>query len=396
MPIRSRIAPCDDVEGTPTPFASISLWPASSSVQPRKSVSSVPGRNRYGMFAAACLDLLRQDAPDEQARGERALRSSFATADPTGSEACLEFLARHRLDQLFLRAVIDRGLEATLSEALLEPLKTARRQRALFVLLQQEAAARAARALDQAGVEHVFFKGFQLGEQLYGDAVLRPSADLDVLIAEHQRQIACSALAEAGFEEVPQEDAPDYEVALCGHGTTIDLHWHLIQPQRCRVPLTPQLLESRRSVDGISFPDAEMGLIVLLLNPAITDHVSDRLIQAVDLDRWIRRFAGAHTPDFDWTRCLDLLSRAGLTTAAWAMLHHTRSLFATPLPEGVERRLRPGSLRRSYLRAWLARDPARIYDRRPTLVRIGFSLWLLDHPRDIVRFLVWYLLDSSS
>ena len=161
------------------------------------------------------------------------------------------------------------------------------------------------------------------------------------------------------------------------------------------MPLTPELLGSRRSIGGFGFPDVEMGLIVLLLNPAITDHVSERMIQAVDIDRWVRRFA-APGSGFDWDRCLSLLSDAGLATAAWTMLSHTRSLFDTPLPADFERRLRPGPLRRSYLRAWIRRDPARIYQQHPMWVRVGFSLWLQDHPRDIWRFLRWYLSGSPA
>ena len=159
-------------------------------------------------FSSLCLELLRTEPEVEPGRLASKLR---ATCAPERAENQLAFLSRHRLDQLFLRAVLDLGLETEAPPELLEPLKTARRRRALFVLLQQEAAQRAAQALDEAQIESIFFKGFQLGEQLYGDAVLRPSADLDLLVDEADRSAATETLGEAGFELVPQEDAPDYE-----------------------------------------------------------------------------------------------------------------------------------------------------------------------------------------
>jgi hypothetical protein len=305
--------------------------------------------------------------------------SALLAGDPA---ELLRFLQRHRVDQLLFRAVREAGLEDRLPEALSAPLRKARRASAVSVLLQTEAAKAAAKALEEAAVDHLFFKGIQIGEELYGDAVLRPSADVDLLVATGDRERALAALEAAGFERVPQRDAPDYEVALFYGGAYLDLHHRLIQPERCRRAVEPALLAGGRERGGLTFPDPEGTLLIMLLNPAITDHVTERLIHPLDLDRYLR--AESTRAELDPRRALDLLTTTGLRTAAWAMLEWTRTLLDTPVPPELERGLAPGPLRRRYLRWWLRRDPAHLYRSRPHLVRAGFSLLLHDRPGDAV------------
>lgn len=297
------------------------------------------------------------------------------------------FLERHRVDQLWLHAVLREGLEDRLPQAVHERLKQNRRRSAMAVIGREEAARHMHRVFTDEQIPYVFFKGFQLGDELYGDAVLRPSADIDVLVAEHDRFRALEALASAGFHANPQSGGPDYEIPLYGHQTPVDLHWHVLQPQRCRVPLTPWILASREERGGYCFPGPEATLVILLLSPAVTDYVSERLIQALDVDRFLRSHPGLR-----WDLCLDKLHRLGLRTAAWLMLEHTRQLLATPVPPEVENTLAPGALRQAWLRAWLARDPALLYSRWPLLVRGGLGLFLQDRIADTLRYLRWFVM----
>lgn len=302
-----------------------------------------------------------------------------------GAEDLLHFLQIHRVDQLWLRTILDLGLEGALPGDSLEILKQARRHHALSLMLRLEAADRTTRTLDAAQIPHVLFKGVQVADLLYEDAVLRPSADIDVLVAADDRQRAFEALGEAGFKPAPQTDEPDYEIALFGHGSHVDLHWHLLQPQRSRADLTAWILQSRQQQGSRWFPAYEATLVIMLLNPAITDHVTDRLIQAIDIDRFLRFLESEDPPPFDWQKVIRLLDNSGLKTAAWTMLEQSRRLFASPIPPKVEKALRPGPIRRRYLRQWLPRNPARLYGRYPLLVRTGFSLFLQDRPRDMLR-----------
>lgn len=305
------------------------------------------------------------------------------------NEAIHLFLQRHRLDQLVLRQLLDRELTGHLDEAqgrrlqeeIVEPLRQLRRRQALSLMLRQEGAAVAGKALEGAGIVYVLFKGILLGELLYDDPLLRPSADIDVMIAESDRHRAHGALSAAGFELAPQADQPAYEVSYVRQGANLDVHWHPIEPLRSRVPLTPFFLDTRQGRDGLWYPAPAATFLALLLNPAISDYVSERLIQPLDIDRFLRRV------DFDPQPVLDVLKRAGLATAGWTMLEYTRRLFATPIPRALEEGLRPAPWRRRHLRRWLDRDPAHVYRRSPWKVRAFFSLLLHDRVGDGLRAL---------
>ncbi|MEM7586627.1 MAG: nucleotidyltransferase family protein [Acidobacteriota bacterium] len=320
-----------------------------------------------------CVELLRHAAPLERQR--RALEELLRQ----DSDRVIRFLSEHRIDQHIYRRALALRPAVKLPEALAEALQWAQRRAAVNTLMQEEAGRQVAAALEGAGVRHVFYKGAHLGEALYGDAVVRPAADIDVLISEEDRPAALDTLGQHGFSTVEQAGQPPYEMALDGHGSQLDLHWHLFRPARSRQPLTQWILDSRQQLGERWVPDDTAALAIMLLSPALTDHVTQQLSHAIDLDRWLR------SRDTDWPRVVSCLAECGLRTAAWTMLEWTRRHFATPVPQGVLPRLAPGPLRRAYLKAWLTRDPARRYLRHPWLVRGGFSLALHDRPADMLR-----------
>ena len=324
-----------------------------------------------------CLDLLTGTG-----RPSQALETLLEV--PEGS--LIDFLHRHRLGPLLLRAIEEQGLLERLPDSLREALATLRRREAVAVMRRTEAASALGRALNESEVDFLFFKGFHLGEALYGDATLRPSADLDVLVSQKQRTAALAAAKTAGFDPNPQALEPDYQVALFGHDTPVDLHWHVLQPQRSRVDLEPFLFANRSEIPEGFAPSPEAALLILLLNPSVTDYVSGRLIQVLDLERLLTLH-----PELDWDTVVHQLRCAGLRTAAWTLLEHARQHLELPLPPRVENALRPGPLRRAWLRAWLRRDPARLYTRHPLLTRAGFGLALQDAPRDVLRMVRWFI-----
>ncbi|MEM7356026.1 MAG: nucleotidyltransferase family protein [Acidobacteriota bacterium] len=325
-----------------------------------------------------CLELLR--LPLEQPVAASAI-DQLLRQDP---DHLVGFLTRHRIDQLVYRLMLERLAPSDWPEALRESLQWAQRRTAVAVLYQIEAAKQAAEALDGAEIPYVFFKGFHLGEALYGDAVLRPASDVDLLVAEGDLQRAIEALGPSGFARVEQAGQPSYEAALDGHGSQLDVHAHLFHPRRCRQSLTHWILAHRQERNGLWFPNEAAALLIMLLNPALTDHVTLQLIHAVDLDRWLRHLQSA-APTVDPQATVAVLEDSGVATAAWTMLDWTRSLLSTPLPPGFEAAVAPGPLRRAYLRQWLRRDPARLYAYWPLLVRGGFSLVMQDRLGDALR-----------
>lgn len=313
-----------------------------------------------------CIRLLHAEA-DEATR-----RSAVETLARQEPEPLMALLLRHRLDQLVLRAVLDGGWQDLLPSALHQEMLMRRRRSAMELMLREEAARRAGAALAAAEIPYVFFKGIQLGELLWGDPLLRPSADVDLLVMETDEPRTHGALVDAGFVVAPQEEQPPYERAYFGHGAHLDVHWHPISPSRSRCELTSCFLDNRQERDGLYYPAAEATALALLLNPALTDHISERLIQALDVDRFFRNQA------CDWRQVVTWLRQAGLRTAAWAMVEHTRRLFETPIPPELDHELAPAAWRQPLIRRWLDRDPARLYQRWPRLVRAGLGTLLHD------------------
>lgn len=122
---------------------------------------------------------------------------------------------------------------------------------------------RITRALDRAGIPHVHLKGPLQQLVLFDDPFLKPSGDVDVLVAERHRAIAGRVLAELGY--VPSE--PQMEPWWVCHlgeshlrsaagGPVIDLHHHLRQPGAPGLPDAAPLVAdaTRLAFDGGEAP----------------------------------------------------------------------------------------------------------------------------------------------
>ncbi|MBN2574781.1 MAG: nucleotidyltransferase family protein [Deltaproteobacteria bacterium] len=293
-------------------------------------------------------------------------------------------LASDLVDQLLLHAMLTGGLDRRLPKPLTDRLGLRRLTTAVKVIRQDHVMREVGSLLDEHGVEAVVFKGALVRHMLYAKPYLRPSADIDVLVAPADVREVARSFEDRGFSVTLASHSDTHEVWIERHGVGIDLHWTWLRPGRMRRDTTAEILATRVRRGDLWGPNDTHLTVLMLVHPAITDHVTGRLISAVDLDRWLRK---AQIP---WDSVVEVLDRIGLRTAAWAMLHWTRGLFGTPVPDEVWRALAPSLLRQRYIEAWLRRHPARLYRQRPTLVRGAFSLALQDRPSDAARAL-WRL-----
>jgi hypothetical protein len=84
--------------------------------------------------------------------------------------------------------------------------------------LASEQAAEALIALRTAGVDCIVLKGWALVSTLYdGDASLRPTGDLDILIRPGDWRSACQALASFGYATSIPQPHPGYNQRFLGH-----------------------------------------------------------------------------------------------------------------------------------------------------------------------------------
>jgi hypothetical protein len=302
--------------------------------------------------------------------------------DDAKAEDLARALAEDQVDQLFLHAAEASGLAEQLPRSLLDRLTERRMAVAVSVIRQEHMLHEVSTLLDEMAVAHVVLKGALARPLLYAKPYLRPSADVDLLVAPAASPKVARALERRGYTLTVAPHSDTHEVWLEKLGAGLDLHWSLLRPGRMRRDITEEILAGRVRRGGLWGPSDVHLTMAMLVHPAITDYVTARLISASDLDRWLRRQPAP------WNEVVELLGRIDLRTAAWTMLLWTHGLLGTPVPAEVWRGLDPGRVRRKYLEAWLGRHPARLYARRPNLVRGLFSLALQDQARGAARA-VW-------
>ena len=114
-----------------------------------------------------------------------------------------------------------------------------------------------AHALAAAGVPWLLIKGPVLSERVYPDPALRPSRDLDLVVPARRFGSALAALdaggatlLDANWELAIAQRRGQVHVQL-PHGTTMDLHWHLVNAGPVRDTLAiamPSVWRDRRTV----------------------------------------------------------------------------------------------------------------------------------------------------
>lgn len=125
-----------------------------------------------------------------------------------------------------------------------EKLSAAYRHSALRALTRQGDMIGTHRALDRAGIDHVFLKGAYLAQFAYPEPGLRPLRDIDVLVPKPQALEAYAALQAAGFARDPHYQG-HAEAFLEGvkhlprlvspmGGTALELHTQLTDSTRYR------------------------------------------------------------------------------------------------------------------------------------------------------------------
>jgi hypothetical protein len=199
----------------PTAMHSTLLWPPSREPE--------PGLIRELIAGALELEAGR-DAPHPEWRGRNPDRVSAA-------------ISAHRLDNVLAGALPRLGAPATVCQTASQRAET-NRLRAMPLL----AAARdVVRALGDAGIRALVFKGLALAAQTTGDPLGRGVGDLDLLVAPESLPDALAVLGRLGFR--PPENMPrrlpaqldswagryarygDYEVTLRCGTVYLDLHW---------------------------------------------------------------------------------------------------------------------------------------------------------------------------
>jgi len=270
--------------------------------------------------------------------------------------------------------------------------EAARRINAARNALVARALVRVLEGLDRVGVPVIPLKGVALSESLYGDAALRVSADLDVLVPRECVARAWTVLGELGYVMADHEervDASELDLLLESNieyafaspeaaGCPVELHWGIAWRWPHSAPAIADLWADARPRPFLGAPAHALGpeweLLYLAVHAA--RHRWESLKWLVDMHEVCRRGG------LDWEKVRAKADRFGLTEVLQISLQASAALFDTPLPSGPPARALPG---------WLDLFPA---------TPVPLDIWqgalyparLFARPFDKVRYLARVLL----
>jgi len=199
------------------------------------------------------------------------------------------------------------------------------------------ALAGALRALADAGIAAVPFKGPLLASSVYGDLGLRPFRDVDVLVHPGDLEAAVARLNAAGWGVVPGQGAIPArlrcawvsDLALARDRMLLELHWRLTQPY---FGISDTLADLRddlvpAEVAGVATRTLAAGRLLLYLCVHGATHRWPRLEWICDVAELLRRESAA-----DWDRVASDARAAGAARMLGLGVRLARDVLDAPLP----------------------------------------------------------------
>ncbi len=252
---------------------------------------------------------------------------------------------------------------------------------------------RVVRGVQSIDIECIPVKGIVVAETLYGDLALRPAADLDVLVRQHDLPQVRSILNALGFI---QETTPDFGHVhhalhdppyVFEHGSQrvrLDLHWTLWASYLFPIDITT--VWERATLSQLR------GVPLWLLSPEDTllhlaihrSRSAIRLRLICDIAELLRRYG--HT--LDWDYVLRQAAYGAARTALYSSLLCARELLGAPLPAGTLSRLGIGPVKaRSLDVLWGPRAMFRPPTPNGSIRELSFAqrFAMLDDSRQIIR-----------
>ena len=256
---------------------------------------------------------------------------------------------------------------------------------AMRYLGQRRAIAIIEERFSEKKIPYAVMKGAHVRELLYANPAIRPSADVDILIAPPDRFKAVELLTMAGFNLSINPATVSHEVSLADNLTGIDLHWDVLRPGRACRHLTGDLLARRGRCQNFFALRPEDELFLLLFHPVFSKYLTTphaRLANIADLFLWGQKLS------IDWLELCRLCAQHHFTTAAWLTASYLRLLTNSPAFDDFIASMRPGPLKAAWLDLWLSKNlPSRFLD-RAWFTRLFFTLPAHDRCRDALRFLL--------
>ena len=209
-------------------------------------------------------------------------------------------------------------------------------------------------SLYQAGIASVLLKGTALAHSVFEPAWLRPSADIDVLVAPDDLAGANRVLSTFGYRAAPALEDPmaSYQRTWIPEDASalsysIDLHWRLSNRQLVAKTIPPEILQARSEpIEAIGpharKPNKAALLIHATLHRAVHlkspymagDHIleNDRLIWLLDIC-----LIAESMSERDWDEVMDISGEVGVGSIVADGIRTAFTLIrSSGAPDGTE------------------------------------------------------------
>lgn len=273
------------------------------------------------------LAAVRRDGAEAEARAQ-------AAASVADWDAVVAAAIRHDVPWWVWRALPATGVSADARRELEETVRIL----ALRSLAGVRQLLRLVRALEDAGVGVVAYKGPALAADVHGDVSARRFTDLDLLVAERDRAAARRALLAIGYQPPPGFTEREERFYSTWEGVAhfvaadadfpVEVHWR-VQAPRYGGPQDPAriVLEARRCQVGggaVLLPAVEPQAVLLALHGV--KHAWTSLLWVVDFAHAVAREC------FDWERFDAAAAHWGVERAAHIALLVAHELVRLPVP----------------------------------------------------------------
>lgn len=296
---------------------------------------------------ALLVTLLRVDGDGAQAGAPPSLEHGQILARDMSLEDWDQFVElaidQHRVSSILAPQLVDLGAP----EHVCARAAAAVRENAVATMIHIAETGRIRRALEDIGIPLGVFKGWPLGEQLYGAAERRHSGDLDLLVPEDRVRDSRVALEDLGYEVASGTakarrrlrglDNPrlisackDIEMVRSTTGVVVELHWRMLNyhgwPTFYDRP-GAMVVQPTKAGDLV-VPDVATNLMYLSTHGAL--HLWHRLKWLTDI-AWLARARGAEA----LARDMVLAHQTGVGRPVLFALSLAHRLLGSPLPEGA-------------------------------------------------------------
>jgi Uncharacterised nucleotidyltransferase len=332
---------------------------------------------------------------EEGADAELSLRELLLCHD-NDIEGVVSFLVWHGLAGIWSEALSERVVSAAVARSPGEGalneirvrLSSLHRQQLAHQLMQDAAMRLASDALNREAIAFVWLKAAAIRNELYPRPGLRPSTDLDLLVAPADRNRAFDALASIGGTLVASESASAHEQVVRLRSVDLDVHWYVLAPGRLRDGVTEELLRDRVVTEAGARPSNQHMIALALIHPAFAKHVCSRHMGLNRVADTLRMLRAWNTEAYDLVK---LTERWGGLTAARASLYWLSKISNSshlPLLNGAFN-TKYETWRDRYLARRIDQNwPDWWVDRSRFVLGLTFSVWLQDKPIDALRALL--------